>query len=120
MAEVQSKRPKYGEYSLFVIIAILGLLGVIFYSNIFTFSLDFYLGMLLTGYGIFTIVFLLFHKTYAKGEENKLTLVWGYILTALGLALLLDIYTRNLLLNLSLAILFSAILGIITLVRKKG
>jgi len=119
MPDAQSKRLRYGEYSILIIIAIIGLSGVIFFSNIFTFTLDFYFGMFLAGYGIFTIAFAFYYKAYIKREDNMMMFLWGYILTALGLALFFNLYTKNLLLNLSLAILFGAFLGFLTLRKTK-
>ncbi|MGQ9781514.1 MAG: hypothetical protein ACUVQ8_04590 [Nitrososphaeria archaeon] len=110
MSDVKPKRLRYGEYGIVLFVAVLGLLGILYSSGFVQLNVEFYLGMILGSQGIYTIVFIFFFRSQIRREERNYMFLWGYIMAALGFALLLDLFTKNLLLNISIAVLVGALL----------
>jgi len=120
MANVQSKRLRYGEYGVLLVIIILGLSGILYFGGIVSYSIEFYLSLLLTAFGIYTVIFVFYYRRFIRKDERNYMFLWGYIVAAIGFALFFDLYTRNLFLNVSIAVVIGALLGFISIKYATG
>ncbi len=111
MSEVKQKRLRFGEYGIILFIAVLGILGILYFGGFVQLGWEFYVGIILGSEGVYTIFFVFSHRSQIRREDRNYMFMWGYVLAALGFALFVDIFTKNLLLNISVAVLIGAILG---------
>ena len=111
MAVLQPKRLRYGEYAMLLIIVILGLSGVLYFGGVINYGIEFYVSLLLAAVGVYTVVFVLYYMKFIRRYDRNYMFVWGYVLAAIGFALFFDLLNHNLFLNVSIAVLISALLG---------
>jgi uncharacterized membrane protein len=115
MATLKPKRRRYGEYAVLMIILVLALCGIIYFSNIVSYGIEFYASLLLATFGVYTILFVLYYLKFIQRSERNYMFLWGYIMAALGFALFFDLFNHNLFLNISIAVLIGALLGFISI-----
>ena len=115
MANVQPKRLKYGEYGLLLIFVILGLSGILYFGGIVSYGIEFYLSLILAAFGIYTVIFVFYYRRFIRKGERNYMFLWGYIFAAIGFALFFDLYNRNLFLNVSIAVVIGALLGLVSI-----
>ncbi len=111
MTVLQTKRLRYGEYAIFLIILILGLSGILYFGGVIKYGIEFYVSLLLAAVGVYTVAFDLYYLKFMRRYVRNYMFLWGYILASIGFALFFDLFNHNLFLNISIAVLIGALLG---------
>jgi len=111
-------RPRYGVYGVLLLLLLAGFCGILYFGNILV-NFEIYLSIILIGFGAYTLAYTLYLRSTIFKSERNYMLLWGYLLLSLGLAFLLEIFTGNIMLNISVVIVVGAILGILILARRK-
>ncbi|MGD0329060.1 MAG: hypothetical protein ABSB40_01280 [Nitrososphaeria archaeon] len=111
MVVLQPKRLRYGEYAFFLIIAVLGLSGVLYFGGVTKYGIKLYVSLLLASLGVYTLAFVFYYLKFIRSYVRNYMFLWGYILASIGFALFLDLLNHNLFLNISITVLIGALLG---------
>lgn len=105
---------KYGEYAAITMIIMVGALGVLEFGGIMPLTFLVFMGAILATHGIYTLAYLFMrHSSLEKPVKNYM-LVWGYLLGAIGLSLVLA-SAINILLTLSVSLIGLAIVALLIL-----
>ncbi|MGB9727886.1 MAG: hypothetical protein ACPLZF_05700 [Nitrososphaeria archaeon] len=110
----KTSRPKYGLYGTLLFVILIAFCSILYFGNIFV-NFEIYLSIILTGLGVYTLVYSFFYKAVVLKNERNYMILWGYVVLSLGLALLFDMFTGNFMLNISVAIFVGAILALLSI-----
>jgi hypothetical protein len=107
-------KPRYSLYGILLFIMLIGFCGILYFGSILV-NFEIYLSIILTGLGFYTLIYTFLYKAVILKNERNYMILWGYIILSLGLAFLFDIFTGNIMLNISVAIFIGAILALLSI-----
>lgn len=112
MSASKESHSRYSEYAAILLAVVLGLLGALNFSGVLVVDAVRSIGVILTCFGIYTLVYLAIRRSGFTRREKNYYLVWGYVPAAIGIALVLT-PTVNILFTLSVALIGLALAALL-------
>ena len=80
-------RSQYREYASILVVLAIGTLGALAFGGFINIGLPQAIGIILSTFGVYTLAYVTVRRSKLTRSDRNLHLVWGYVPSALGIAL---------------------------------